>query len=114
MIILAGKKINENEPLFYSLTNIYGIGYSQSWEICKSLGLSKNVTFSFLSLKKKKKLTKLIEKLFVGSLRFNDKIGNIKHLQNINLYRGWRHKKKLPVRGQRTKTNRRTRQKGIF
>ena len=88
MIILAGKKINENEPLFYSLTNIYGIGYSQSWEICKSLGLSKNITFSFLSLKKKKKLTKLIEKLFVGSLRFNDKIGNIKHLQNINLYRG--------------------------
>jgi hypothetical protein len=52
------------------------------------MGLSKNVTFSFLSLKKKKKLTKLIEKLFVGSLRFNDKIGNIKNLQNINLYRG--------------------------
>ena len=56
MIILAGKKINENEPLFYSLTNIYGIGYSQSWEICKSMGLSKNVTFSFLSLKKKEKV----------------------------------------------------------
>jgi len=52
------------------------------------LGLSKNVAFSFLSLKKKKKLTKLIEKLFIGSLRFNDKIGNIKHLQNINSYRG--------------------------
>jgi hypothetical protein len=52
------------------------------------MGLSKNVTFSFLSLKKKKKLTKLIEKLFVGSLRFNYKIVNIKHLKNINLYRG--------------------------
>jgi hypothetical protein len=52
------------------------------------MGLSKNVTFSFLSLKKKKKLNKLIEKFFVGSLRFNDKIGNIKNLQNINLYRG--------------------------
>ena len=114
MIILCGKKISLDRPVFYGLTSIFGLGYSQSLEICKSLGLSKTVTFSFLSLKKKKKLTKLIEKLFVGSLRFNDKIGNIKHLQNINLYRGWRHKKKLPVRGQRTKTNRRTRQKGIF
>ena len=56
MIILAGKKINENEPLFYSLTNIYGIGYSQSWEICKSMGLSKNVTFSFFKFKKKEKV----------------------------------------------------------
>ena len=53
MIILP-EKINENEPLFYSLTNIYGIGYSQSWEICKDNGFIERCNFFFFKFKKRK------------------------------------------------------------
>jgi len=114
MIILCGKKISLDKPVFYGLTSIFGLGYSQSLEICKSLGLSKTATFSFLSLKKKKKLQYILNNMVLGTARFHKKLNSINFLKKINSYRGWRHKKRLPVRGQRTKTNRRTRQKGIY
>jgi len=88
MILLGGKKINLDEPVFYSLVQIYGIGYSQSLQICNSLGLSKNVTFSFLSLKKKKKLQRILNNMLVGTPRFHEKLDNIKFIKSNNSYRG--------------------------
>jgi len=88
MILLGGKKINLDEPVFYSLVQIYGIGYSQSLQICNSLGLSKFVTFSFLSLKKRKKLQKLLDNMVLGTVRFHKKLDSINSLKNINTYRG--------------------------
>lgn len=114
MVILCGKKIRVDYSLLYSLTQIFGIGFNQSLSICNSLGLSKNVTFSFLSLKKKKKLQRILNNMLVGTPRFHEKLDNIKFIKSNNSYRGWRHSKRLPVRGQRTKTNRKTRKKGIF
>tara|TARA_A100001035_G_scaffold229096_1_gene190625 strand:+ start:93 stop:359 length:267 start_codon:yes stop_codon:yes gene_type:complete len=88
MIVLIGKKLNLNNSVFYSLTNIYGIGYSQSLAICKSLGLSKNVTFSVLSLRKRKKLQDLLQNMLLGTSRFHDKLEHINLLKEINTYRG--------------------------
>lgn len=107
-VVILGIKINSHQSLYKSLTKIYGIGELQSYEICNFFGISKLCTYFFLTNKKKKKLRSLLKKTVFGTQLFQKKIEAINSLKGLKTYRGFRHKKKLPVRGQRTRSNART------
>jgi cytochrome c oxidase subunit 3 len=113
MIYLFESEISENKPIFISLTQIYGIGYSTAVFICKKLGFSKNLKTKDLSQEQIVRLVKTIEilKLNIASdLKKSNLIG-LKNLISIKSYRGLRRNQGLPVRGQRTHTNARTAKK---
>ena len=93
-----------------ALTYIYGIGRSASNEILKKVGIEKTVKIETLSESDLDKIREEIKEHYIVEWDLRRLIaGNIKRLQEINCYRGMRHKKRLPVRGQNTKTNSRTR-----
>ncbi len=98
-----------NKRIEIALTYIYGIGRSRSVSILKKLGIDLNVRANDLPADQEKKLRDEIEKNFrvEGELR-RDTQANIRRLKEIGSYRGSRHAKGLPARGQRTKTNSRT------
>jgi small subunit ribosomal protein S13 len=92
------------------LTYIYGIGRSSADAICKRAKVDPNKMMNDLSLDEVNDLRKLIESEYKVEGRLRSEIGlNIKRLMDIGSYRGLRHRKGLPVRGQRTRTNSRTR-----
>ncbi len=93
-----------------ALTSIYGIGRSRANEILERVGLDPNVKPEAWSEDQTKKVRRLIEDEFLveGQLRTDVQM-NIKRLMDIGCYRGLRHRRGLPVRGQRTQTNARTR-----
>lgn len=109
MARLLGVNIPDNKRIAISLTYIYGLGRSTAEKITQQAGLDPNSRIKDLSSQELERLREIIEKNFKveGDLRIlvNQ---NIKRLKEINAYRGIRHLKKLPVRGQRTKTNART------
>lgn len=108
MARIAGINIPDNKQLSVALTYIYGIGTYRSNLICKKLGIEKNIKVRNLNSIQLDKLRKKISKIVVeGDLRREVSI-NIKRLIDLGCYRGLRHKRSLPVRGQRTKTNART------
>ncbi len=98
-----------NKRIEIALTYVYGIGRSRAVEILKKVKIDKNTRANELSGPEEKLLRDEIEKNFKveGELR-RDTQANIKRLKEIGSYRGSRHAKGLPVRGQRTKTNSRT------
>lgn len=106
---IAGVNIPENKRVEIALTYIYGIGNSLSKEILKKLNIDGNRKASDLSTKETSDLKEYIEKnhKIEGDLRRQVMI-NVKRLKDIGAWRGMRHAKGLPVRGQRTKTNNRT------
>ncbi len=106
---IAGVNIPENKRIEISLTYIYGVGNSLSKKILSELKIDANKKASDLSPKEVNDLKELIEKnhKIEGDLRRQIMI-NIKRLKDIGAWRGHRHSKGLPVRGQRTKTNNRT------
>ncbi len=106
---IAGVNIPENKRIVISLTYIYGIGNSLSEKILKKMGIDVNKKASDLSSKEVNDLKDFIEKTYKieGDLRRQIMI-NVKRLKDISAWRGIRHIKGLPVRGQRTKTNNRT------
>merc|ERR1711964_259140 len=93
-----------------SLTYIYGIGDKHSYDICKNLNIPSGKRVNQLTDEEILKITEYIDKNFdvEGELRRETSL-NIKRLIDLATYRGSRHKKKLPVRGQRTRCNARTR-----
>ena len=99
-----------NKHTEIALTYIYGIGRKSAQEICKKTGISPGSKISDLSAEDINNLRKVIENEYKveGRLRSETAL-NIKRLMDIGCYRGLRHRKGLPVRGQRTKTNARTR-----
>lgn len=110
MARVAGVDLPKEKRLECGLTYIYGIGWKTSRDIIKATGLSPDVRVKNLSEDDSAKLSKYISDHYVveGDLRRD--IGlNIKRLVDIGSYRGSRHRKGLPVRGQRSKTNARTR-----
>lgn len=109
MIRISGVNIPDDKRIVISLTYIYGIGRSTSKKILESLGIDENIRAKDISEEDAQRLRELIEKEYVveGELRHKVKM-EIKRLEDIGCYRGLRHKKKLPTRGQRTKTNSRT------
>jgi small subunit ribosomal protein S13 len=108
MARISGINIPTNKRVEVALTYIYGLGLTTSQKILKSLKIDFNTRVKDLTEEQVNQLRKEIEKLTVeGELR-RQRSGNIKRLKEIKAYRGLRHLKGLPVRGQRTKTNSRT------
>lgn len=107
---VIGIDIPENKRLEISLTYIYGIGRKLSNDIIEMLGLDKNMRANRLTEDQIAQLNTLLQSKFVveGDLRRQVQ-NNIKRLISIHSYRGMRHRLGLPVRGQRTRTNARTR-----
>jgi len=110
MARIAGVNIPQNKVVNVGLTYIYGIGPSHSKNICKNLDIPSKKRVNELSEDEIVKIREYIDKNFTveGDLRRETSL-NIKRLIDLVTYRGTRHKKKLPVRGQRTKCNARTR-----
>lgn len=106
---IAGVNIPDNKRIEIALTYIYGIGVSQSGKILDELGVDRNIRANKLSEDDVKKLRVEIETKYTleGELK-RQVMMNIKRLRENGSYRGTRHSKGLPVRGQRTKTNTRT------
>jgi small subunit ribosomal protein S13 len=109
MIRIAGINIPDNKRIEISLTYIYGIGRTTSQKILDELGIDRNIRTKDLVEAVANKLREAVEKKYrvEGELRHEVK-QNIKRLKEIGCYRGSRHQKNLPSRGQRTKTNTRT------
>ena len=110
MARIAGVNIPQNELVHVGLTYIYGIGDKFSEEICKALEISKSKRVNELTDEQILKIREYIDKNFTveGDLRRENSL-SIKRLIDLATYRGSRHRKKLPVRGQRTRCNARTR-----
>lgn len=105
---IEGITIDDNKHLSVGLTGIYGIGRSRAQEILDEIGISYDTKAADLDESQEKKIREIIEGFTVeGDLR-RKKENDIKRLKDINAYRGSRHTKNLPVRGQNTQTNSRT------
>jgi small subunit ribosomal protein S13 len=106
---IAGINIPDNKRVEIALTYIYGIGRSLSNKILKQIKIDPNLRANKLTPEQINSLKEIIEKQYKieGELR-RERMMNVKRLKDINSYRGIRHVKGLPVRGQRTKTNTRT------
>ena len=111
MIRLLGTNLNNKKKIFIALTSIYGIGLSKSLKILNYLQINPQKNVEFLTEFENIQLRNFLEEgnnlLLEGNLkRYINQ--NINRLIEINSYRGRRHFKSLPVRGQRTRTNNRT------
>ena len=109
MARIAGVDLPNAKRVEYGLTSIYGIGVSQSNYILEKAGVNPDTRCKDLTDDEVKKITEVISKelMVEGDLR-REIAMNIKRLKEIGCYRGVRHRKGLPVRGQKTKTNART------
>lgn len=109
MARIAGVNIPNHKHAEIALTAIYGIGRNTAKQICAAAGVSASTKIKDLNDAEVEKLRDQIAKLKVeGDLRREISM-NIKRLMDLGCYRGVRHRRGLPVRGQRTKTNARTR-----
>ena len=110
MARIIGVDIPDSKRLVISLTYIYGIGRKTAREVVQKLKLNEDMRASQLTQEDIAKISKLLETEYIveGDLRRQVQ-NDIKRLISINCYRGLRHRAKLPVRGQRTRCNARTR-----
>ena len=109
MARIAGINIPTNKHILIALQSIFGIGQSRSKLICETLKLNPSTRVSELTEDQVESIRLAVSKYEVeGDLR-REVATNIKRLRDLGCYRGIRHRKSLPLRGQRTKTNARTR-----
>ncbi len=110
MAHIAGVEIPNNKRVVIGLSYIYGIGKSTAQQILRQADINEDTKVKDLSMDEEKKIREIIQNDYIteGSLRTQITM-NIKRLMEIGSYRGLRHKRGLPVRGQRTHTNARTR-----
>ena len=110
MARIAGGNIPQNKLVYVGLTYIYGIGDKFSNEICNALSIPKSKRVNELTDDQILKIREYIDQKFTveGDLRRENSL-SIKRLIDLATYRGSRHRKKLPTRGQRTRCNARTR-----
>ncbi|MFN5352335.1 MAG: 30S ribosomal protein S13 [Alphaproteobacteria bacterium] len=110
MARIAGVNLPVNKKINYALPYIYGVGKTRADFICAELGIDVNKRVNKLTDQEIIQITEFIAKNYdvEGDLRREVSL-NIKQLVDMGCYRGIRHRKKLPVRGQRTHTNARTR-----
>jgi small subunit ribosomal protein S13 len=110
MARIAGVDLPRTKRVEIGLTYIFGIGRKRSGDILKASGVSPDVRVKDLTEEDVRSISKVIEEVggVEGDLRKEVSL-NIKRLMEIGCYRGLRHRRSLPVRGQRTKTNARTR-----
>ena len=109
MARIAGINIPINKHVVIALTSIFGIGHTRSTSICETAGVATDVKVKDLSEPEIENLRSAVAKFSVeGDLRRENAM-SIKRLMDLGCYRGIRHRRGLPVRGQRTRTNARTR-----
>ena len=109
MARIAGVNIPNHQHAEIALTSIYGIGRTRARQICTAAGIETTTKIKDVTDVQMDKLRDHVAKLVVeGDLRREVSI-NIKRLMDLGCYRGLRHRRGLPVRGQRTRTNARTR-----
>ena len=109
MARIAGINIPMNKHLWVGLTHIYGVGRSRARNLCVAAGINPTTKVKDLTEVEVNQIRSLIAKFPVeGDLRREVSM-NIKRLMDLGSYRGMRHRRGLPVRGQRTRTNARTR-----
>ena len=105
---IAGITIPDNKRLELGLRAIYGIGPTRAKEVLEKAGIDLGARPTELSQEQEKTIAQLVESYMIeGELR-RQVAANIKRLKDIGTYRGGRHSRRLPVRGQRTRTNSRT------
>src|SRR3989344_2541546 len=111
---IAGINIPDNKKIEYSLPYIYGVGLPLSRKICKIAQADPNTRAKDLTPVEVNRIRETIEKnhTIEGDLR-REIMLNVKRMKELQLYRGLRHMRGLPVRGQRTKTNSRTRRGNV-
>ena len=111
MARIAGVDIPKDKKVAYSLRYVHGIGLKTALDICEQAKVDPDIRVTDLTSKQEDEIRKVIvdlNLLIEGELR-SENLKNVKRLQDIGSYRGVRHRKSLPARGQRTKTNSRTR-----
>ncbi len=109
MARIAGVNIPDNKHAVISLTYVYGIGRTTAKQICAATGIAETTKIGSLSEEEMDSIRNEVGKVTVeGDLRREVSM-NIKRLMDLGCFRGIRHRRNLPVRGQRTKTNARTR-----
>jgi small subunit ribosomal protein S13 len=109
MARIAGVNIPDNKHAVISLTYVYGIGRTTAKQICAATGIAEDAKIGTLSEEQMDSIRNEVTKHTVeGDLRRVVSM-NIKRLMDLGCYRGLRHRRSLPLRGQRTKTNARTR-----
>jgi small subunit ribosomal protein S13 len=109
MARIAGINIPMNKHVVIGLTHIFGVGRSRAQTICEATGIAPTTKVKDLTEQEVNAIRSVLAKTAVeGDLRRENSM-NIKRLMDLGSYRGLRHRKGLPVRGQRTRTNARTR-----
>lgn len=109
MARIAGVDLPREKRVEVGLTYIYGVGLATSQEILRNTGINPNTRVKDLAEEEVTRLREIIDRDYVVEGDLRREIGlNIKRLQEIGCYRGMRHRRSLPVRGQRTRTNART------
>lgn len=113
MARIAGIDLPREKRVVIGLTYIYGLGKSSAIKILKDAGVDESIRVKDLDDNQEAAIRKVIEEGYAveGDLRSENQM-NIKRLMDIGCYRGLRHRRGLPVRGQRTRTNARTRKGG--
>ena len=105
---ISGITIPDAKHLEYSLTAVYGIGHSRAISILKELKIDTQRKVTDLTTEEENAIREKVESFTIEGELKREVSGNIKRLKDIQAYRGTRHAKRLPARGQRTKTNART------
>ncbi|MBR5710062.1 MAG: 30S ribosomal protein S13 [Thermoguttaceae bacterium] len=107
---ILGVDIPNDRPAVISLTYLYGVGTQIARELCRRVGIDPQVRMREVTEEQVQKLASLLDNEYTveGHLR-RQRLQDIQRLKEIACYRGIRHRRGLPVRGQRTKTNARTR-----
>ena len=107
---IQGVDIPPDKPIYISLTYLYGVGRTSAIQICQALGIDVQKRAKELTDDDIARVANLLDKEFVIEGQLRRKVQqDIARLRDINCYRGIRHRRGLPVRGQRTRTNARTR-----
>jgi len=111
MARIAGVNIPDHKHAEISLTSVYGVGRSRARDICSEVGIEPTIKIKDLTDAELEKIRNSLGKYTLeGDLRREVSM-NIKRLMDLGCYRGIRHRRGLPLRGQRTKTNAKTRKK---
>jgi small subunit ribosomal protein S13 len=109
MLILFGKKLLNSKKVRYALTTIFGIGISNATKICNKLNIPTTINVSELTEYQRLSLSTYIKQHFTVEAKLKQKIHeDIENFILINSVKGFRHRSKLPVRGQRTHSNAKT------
>ncbi len=110
MVRIAGVDLPRNKRMKIALTSIFGVGRTRALEICQKAQVDPETKSDELSEDQSRRIRQLMDEHYTveGDLR-RETAMNIKRLMDLGCYRGLRHRRGLPVRGQRTHTNARTR-----